>query len=165
MAATNVDLLRLVREGKFREDLYYRLSAFPIAIPPLAERRDDIRKLAVHFLKQFAGSEPVPALPDEAAAWLETQAWPGNVRELQNVMELAFILANGEAAIRPAHLMLREWNNQVRDTGDRTSSSGAALRAFSVCSWLHGASSRTLKCRLRSKPSGARVTARSATGS
>jgi len=106
ISATNVDLLALVREGKFREDLYYRLSAFPLAIPPLRERPADIAELAEYCLEKFSGGQPTPILSSEALAFLRAERWPGNVRELQNVMERALILAGGQAMIRPAHLML-----------------------------------------------------------
>jgi len=112
VAATNADLLTLVRQGKFREDLYYRLCAFPLAIPPLAERPGDVIQLAAHFLEKFSSSSPTPVLSEEAAALLLAQSWPGNVRELQNVMERALILCDGEEVVRPAHLML--WDNGLR---------------------------------------------------
>ena len=108
VAATNVDLLTLVEQGKFREDLYYRLSAFPLAIPPLADRPGDVIQLADYFLDKFSARPPAPVLSDEATTLLRAQRWPGNVRELQNVVERALILAEGEAVIRPAHLMLRD---------------------------------------------------------
>ena len=107
VAATNADLLALVEQGKFREDLYYRLSAFPLAIPPLVGRPDDVVQLADYFLEKFSGSAPVPALSQAAWALLRAQRWPGNVRELQNAIERALILADGEPAIYPEHLMLR----------------------------------------------------------
>jgi DNA-binding NtrC family response regulator len=106
VSATNVDLLTLVREGKFREDLYYRLSAFPVAIPPLCDRPGDIAALAEHCLEKFSTGQPMPVLSNEAHAFLRAESWPGNVRELQNVIERALILASGELVIRPAHLML-----------------------------------------------------------
>jgi DNA-binding NtrC family response regulator len=130
VAATNVDLLTLVRQGKFREDLYYRLAAFPIAIPPLTERPADVRELAAHFLERFSQPAPAPVLSEETLALLQAQSWPGNVRELQNVMERASILAGGEAVIRPAHLMFADMGVRARPAGDRTSPSGAAIKAF-----------------------------------
>lgn len=106
VSATNVDLLTLVREGKFREDLYYRLSAFPLAVPPLRERPEDVAPLAEHFLQKFSPRPPVPILSNEALALLQAENWPGNVRELQNVIERALILAADQPIIRPGHLML-----------------------------------------------------------
>jgi DNA-binding NtrC family response regulator len=105
VAATNANLLALVREGRFRADLYYRLCTFPLQIPSLKERPDDIALLAVHFLEKLATRNPVPVLSMQAMQLLRTQAWPGNVRELQNVMERALILAENAAVIRPEHLM------------------------------------------------------------
>ena len=106
VSATNVDLLTLVREGKFREDLYYRLSAFPLTIPPLRDRPEDVLRLAEHFLQKFSSGPPVPILSDEALGMLQMEQWHGNVRELQNVIERALILAADQPVIRPAHLML-----------------------------------------------------------
>jgi len=106
VAATNQDLLTLVGQGRFREDLYYRLAAFPLGIPPLAERPGDVVQLAAYFLERFSARPPAPVLSEEATAQLRTQRWPGNVRELENVMERALILADGELVVRPTHLML-----------------------------------------------------------
>jgi len=106
VAASNQDLLTLVGQGRFREDLYYRLSAFPLTIPPLSERPGDIVQLAAYFLERFSAHAPAPVLSEEATALLRMQRWPGNVRELQNVMERALILADGEPVVRPPHLML-----------------------------------------------------------
>ncbi len=106
ISATNAHLLTLVREGRFREDLYYRLCAFPIEIPPLRERPEDIAPLAAHFLAKFAAPLPAPEFSAEALQLLKTQPWAGNIRELQNVIERALILSEDEAVIRPEHLLL-----------------------------------------------------------
>ena len=96
IATTNRDLREQVRAGRFREDLYYRLSVFPIALPPLRDRPADIVPLAHHFLPQACGrNRPVPLLGDAAAARLLEYAWPGNVRELANLMQRAVILCGG----------------------------------------------------------------------
>jgi DNA-binding NtrC family response regulator len=108
VAATNANLLALVRAGEFRDDLYYRLSTFPLEIPPLRERQDDIVLLARHFLEKHALRLPVPELSVQSVKMLRAHAWPGNVRELQNVIERALILAEDEAVIRPGHLLLSE---------------------------------------------------------
>ncbi|HZH14207.1 MAG TPA: sigma 54-interacting transcriptional regulator, partial [Archangium sp.] len=93
IAATHRDLGQLVREGRFREDLYYRLQVVPVRVPPLRERREDIIALARHFVGQLTleGQEP-PQLGPDALAALVAHPWPGNVRELRNVIErsLAF---------------------------------------------------------------------------
>ena len=97
IAATNRDLERLVMDGKFREDLFYRLSVFPIRVPPLRERKDDVIQLARHFLdttyKDF-GREPLPLTQSQVDA-IAGYDWPGNVRELKNVIERAVILSKG----------------------------------------------------------------------
>lgn len=129
VAATNADLLKLVREGKFREDLYYRLSAFPIDLPPLSDRPEDIALLAAYFLERLSPGYPKAVLSDEAASCLQAQRWPGNVRELQNVMERALIMADGTQVIRSRHLMLADAGARGQsDIG--TPSSGAVMRAF-----------------------------------
>jgi DNA-binding NtrC family response regulator len=94
VAATNVDLRRHVAEGKFREDLFYRLSVFPIVLPPLRERILDIQTLAEHFVSSLCRTAGVPLvnLPPDAIKILQTHHWPGNVRELQHAMERAFLL-------------------------------------------------------------------------
>ncbi len=116
VAATNADLLTLVGEGKFREDLYYRLSAFPLAIPPLRDRPEDIVQLAEHFVQRFSAGALVPILSDEALGLLQTQNWRGNVRELQNVIERALILAADQPVIRPAHLVLSDSGFRARSS-------------------------------------------------
>jgi DNA-binding NtrC family response regulator len=93
LAATHRDLERVVREGKFREDLFWRLGVVPVALPPLRERLSDILPLAEHFLALAAGGAPPRALSAEAAAKLTAHPWPGNVRELRNTMERAAVLA------------------------------------------------------------------------
>jgi DNA-binding NtrC family response regulator len=110
VSATNAHLLTLVREGKFREDLYYRLCAFPIEIPPLRDRPEDIAPLARHLLAKYAAPLPAPEFSAEALQLLKTQPWAGNIRELQNVVERALILSEGQAVICPEHLLLVELN-------------------------------------------------------
>jgi transcriptional regulator with GAF, ATPase, and Fis domain len=108
VSATNAHLLTLVREGKFREDLYYRVSAFPVEIPPLRDRSEDIAQLAAHFLAKYALRLPAPQLSTPALQLLKTQPWAGNIRELQNVIERALILSEDQAVIRPEHLLLAD---------------------------------------------------------
>jgi two-component system response regulator AtoC len=108
VAATNRDLRTMAHEGTFREDLYHRLAVFPIRLPPLRERREDILPLAESLLAQLcalAGRAAGPRLEDEAKARLQREDWPGNVRELRNVLERALILADG-ALIKPEHLWI-----------------------------------------------------------
>ncbi len=97
IAATNRDLERLVLDGAFREDLFYRLSVFPIRVPPLRERREDVVQLAQHFLETTCrdfGRPPMTLTRAQAAA-IEAYDWPGNIRELKNVIERAVILSSG----------------------------------------------------------------------
>lgn len=94
IAATKRDLEAAVREGKFREDLYYRLNVVPILLPPLRDRREDIPQLVTHFLKKSAmeNNKPVKYISDAAMNYLMDYSWPGNVRELESVIEQAVIL-------------------------------------------------------------------------
>jgi two-component system nitrogen regulation response regulator NtrX len=94
LAATNKDLTELIREGAFREDLYFRLNVIPLRVPPLRERGEDIRHLARHFLEEFARNygRPVPDLSQDAVVALDAYSWPGNVRELRNIIERLTIM-------------------------------------------------------------------------
>jgi transcriptional regulator with GAF, ATPase, and Fis domain len=103
IAATNRDLRQCVQEGTFRQDLYYRLSAFPVDVPPLRERKDDIPALATHFLSQLEGADYHLPLCSSVIAALLDHDYPGNVRELKNIVERAAILA-GNNPIQPQHL-------------------------------------------------------------
>jgi DNA-binding NtrC family response regulator len=102
IAATNKDLEKEMREGRFREDLYYRINVFPIFLPPLRERKEDILPLVEYFTKKLNNGQPVP-LATETQQILLNYHWPGNVRELENVIERAVILSQG-GPIRPEHL-------------------------------------------------------------
>jgi len=106
ITATNKDLEGMVTDGDFRDDLYYRINIFPIEIPPLRDRRDDIPALALHFLDKFAAELNQQAGEFSAGAMnmLLNHDWPGNVRELENVIERAVILAGGDT-IRQGHLV------------------------------------------------------------
>ncbi|MBI1727661.1 MAG: sigma-54-dependent Fis family transcriptional regulator [Candidatus Rokubacteria bacterium] len=97
VTATNQDLAQLVRDKRFREDLYYRLNVITVTTPPLRDRREDIRVLAQHFLRVYAAknNRTLEGLSDEALGCLEAYRWPGNVRELENVVERAVVLARG----------------------------------------------------------------------
>jgi len=98
IAATNRDLEQRVEAGKFREDLYYRLSVFPVQVPPLRRRRDDVVQLALHFLEQACRDfgRGCPKLTRSQVDILRRYDWPGNIRELKNVIERAVILSQGE---------------------------------------------------------------------
>ncbi len=96
IAATNKDFEKEIAEGRFREDLYYRLSVIPVHLPSLRERKEDIPLLARHFLEKFRKimEKPIEGLSPEVVRRLETYEWPGNVRELENTMERAVALEN-----------------------------------------------------------------------
>ena len=108
IAATNQDLERMCGEGRFRKDLYYRLSVCPLALPPLTERRGDILALAAHFIDQFNRKfhKAIQGFTPEAEALLVEYNWPGNVRELKNAVERAMIFEDA-ALISPDHLPIR----------------------------------------------------------
>jgi len=104
IAATNADLLSAVADRRFREDLYYRLAVFPIHLPPLRERREDIEVIAGGFLESLArrtGGGPW-RLSERSKRWLEEQNWSGNVRELVNTLERATILSSGPTLVLDA---------------------------------------------------------------
>ncbi|MEE2658508.1 MAG: sigma-54 dependent transcriptional regulator, partial [Candidatus Latescibacterota bacterium] len=105
ICATNQNLEQQVEEGEFREDLFYRINAFPIHLPPLRERRDDIALLAEHYLSVYSekNQKPVQSIDPDAMDLLVRHEWRGNVRELQNVIERALVLADGEV-VQPDNL-------------------------------------------------------------
>jgi two-component system response regulator PilR (NtrC family) len=99
IAATNIDLRRAVEEGRFREDLFYRLNVIAIQLPPLRQRKEDIPALAQHFVDKYAqeNGKPVEAVTPEALQVLMDYDWPGNVRELENVIERGVVLSTGSS--------------------------------------------------------------------
>jgi transcriptional regulator with PAS, ATPase and Fis domain len=103
VAATNCDLAERIEEGKFREDLYYRLNVVPIQMPPLRQRPTDIPLLAAHFVEKICRVEeiPVKSLSAEAVARLCDYAWPGNVRQLENAIEMAVALSGDRLLLAP----------------------------------------------------------------
>ncbi len=125
VAATNRDLARLVADGQFRSDLYYRLNVFPIVLPPLRERQDDIPMLARHFTQRFARrmGRRIETIPTAAMDALVAYPWPGNIREMQNVIERAVILSPGTAL----HLDAAELRG-ARESGGRDQESESADR-------------------------------------
>jgi len=112
IAATNQNLWRMVQERKFRADLYYRLNVFPMTLPPLRERGEDIPLLTEYFVQKFAKQQGkvIDTIPDEVMAALEHHDWPGNIRELQNVIERGVIMTIGPVLSRHTteHLTERE---------------------------------------------------------
>jgi DNA-binding NtrC family response regulator len=106
VGASNRDLLALVSEGKFREDLFYRLNVVEVRLPPLRERKEDIPLLVEHFLAKHTGARPRPRFSRELYDCLERHAWPGNIRELENLVRVLLVSCDGEEA-RPGDLPAR----------------------------------------------------------
>ena len=119
--ATNEDLAKAVAEGRFRQDLYYRISVVPIHLPSLRERIGDVPLLAKHFLKRFAtdNGKKVLDIDDATMTILQSHAWPGNIRELENVIERGVILTRGEV-LTPGDLPPELTKSAPAPTGDRT---------------------------------------------
>ncbi len=105
VAATNRDLVKMVARGQFRSDLYYRLNVFPILLPALRERREDIPVLVTHFVNMFSRrmGKQVDSIPSETMAAFQWYSWPGNIRELQNLVERAVILSRDNVLPNPLH--------------------------------------------------------------
>jgi formate hydrogenlyase transcriptional activator len=114
VAATNQDLAQMVQERRFRADLFYRLNVFPIALPPLRERREDIPLLVRHFVNKFGQrmNKEFSYIPDEVLEPLQLHDWPGNIRELQNYVERAMILCPGPALRLPTGQLNRSVENE-----------------------------------------------------
>jgi formate hydrogenlyase transcriptional activator len=132
IAATNLDLASMVREGRFRSDLFYRLNVLPLTVPPLRERRESIPALVAHFVQKFSDKfgRSVGGIRPEAMQLLQRWHWPGNVRELENLIERAMILAPGEDLdIRPADFQ-REPHSSVPPTTLRDVEREHILRVF-----------------------------------
>jgi transcriptional regulator with GAF, ATPase, and Fis domain len=129
IAACNVDLLQRVREGRFREDLYYRLNVVPIALPPLRERSSDIVRLVYHFIDRvarFEGIAPKVVTPD-ALNLLVTHDWPGNVRQLENAVETAMILSGEREVLVADDFRLSPPAARRRPMASATSEAAAPL--------------------------------------
>jgi two-component system response regulator HydG len=120
VAATNRDLDELVDEGRFREDLFYRLNVLSLTVPPLRERREDVPALAAHFLRELAAElgKPLRGFTDEALEELCAHPWPGNVRQLRNTIERA-ALVTSEPFVRPEHLALAPAATGPAPAGER----------------------------------------------
>jgi DNA-binding NtrC family response regulator len=160
ICATNMDLENLVREGRFREDLYYRINTVHIALPALRERKEDIVPLSQMFLERFAEKyhRPLKGLDDQAKTVLESARWSGNIRELQNVIEKAVILSEGreltakdiqlESAAKAAETTIKavseaEEERLVRQAMDRTDGN------ISAAAKMLGVSRPTLYAKLK----------------
>jgi two-component system nitrogen regulation response regulator NtrX len=123
LSATSRDLQQEITQGRFREDLFYRLNVVPVRLPPLNERREDIPELANQFLARYAAERriPVPAFSDDAVAALQAHEWPGNVRQLRNIIERTIILAPCERVERIEVDMLPSEVLETRGSSDLSS--------------------------------------------
>ena len=138
IAATNRPLAQAVREGKFREDLFYRLDVFPIEVPPLRDRHEDIPMLAWTFVKEFSNSmgKPIEEISDESMAALEEYHWPGNIRELRNVIERAMILEHSRTLnIKLGHTTLRPIAVKATAGSLDEAERAIILQALEQCNW------------------------------
>jgi DNA-binding NtrC family response regulator len=144
VAATNQDLQAAVREGRFRADLYYRINVYPVLIPPLRARRDDIEPLARAMLERFAAlhGKPLPRLSDHAYSALRAHDWPGNVRELENLVERAVILSRPNHVVDAPDLfpgMLLPDGSSIIDTrGQLAAQAGSAFDCRGLLDKLQG---------------------------
>jgi transcriptional regulator with GAF, ATPase, and Fis domain len=143
IAATNRDLDQAIREGRFRADLYYRLGVFPMVVPPLRERREDIPILVWHFihLRQRELGRDIKKVPQAAMDILAAYDWPGNVRELQNVIERALILSRGpllrvEEALPPVVRRGRGAPEAAAGESLHESERAHILRILERCRWV-----------------------------
>jgi formate hydrogenlyase transcriptional activator len=146
VAATNRDLGAMVAEGRFRNDLYYRLNVFPLTLPPLRERRDDIPRLVRHFTQRFARrmGRKIETIPSDVMSALVGYPWPGNVRELQNVIERAVILSRGPVLQVPRADLPSSAPQQATASADDASTTLAEaerehiLRTLRETAWVLG---------------------------
>ena len=135
IAATNRDLVAAIAAGTFREDLYHRLHVFPIHMPPLAARRDDIDTLAAHFLARQAAGRATPTISEAFRVALRSRPWPGNVRELKHSIEYAAVVARG-GMLRPEHLPAQPATAASQPVGDATAD---AQVVAAVGAWVDAA--------------------------
>jgi transcriptional regulator with GAF, ATPase, and Fis domain len=138
LAATHQDLESMIRAGRFREDLYYRLNVFSLRTPPLRERKEDIFELAVHFLGQHAErvGKAVTHLDEDAVEALVAYDWPGNIRELENAIERAVVLADGPAITRAdLPTEVRQPSAPRHRSGAGAAAAAARARATAAASW------------------------------
>src|SRR4051794_33950184 len=138
IAATNKPLAQAVNEGRFREDLFYRLNVFPIEVPPLRERREDIPLLSWTFVKEFSNSmgKPIDEIAAESMIALQAYHWPGNVRELRNVIERAMILTHGpKLCIKLGHTSLRPLPVRAMAGSLDEAERAIILQALEQCHW------------------------------
>lgn len=145
IAATKKDLLKLCKEGKFREDLYYRLNVIKLTIPPLRDRPDDIPELAMHFIRLYGAGRNYKILPDTLLA-MQAYPWNGNVRELENAIQRAIALAGDTLEIRKENLFTMSSGEMImtlREHLDKTEKE-YIIAALNRCSWNKGEAAKLL---------------------
>jgi formate hydrogenlyase transcriptional activator len=138
IAATNQDLGRMIRERRFRADLFYRLNTFPLRLPSLRERRADIRPLVEHFVEKFArrqGKE-IHTIPENVIGALEGHHWPGNIRELQNVIERGVIVTTG-ATLSHKTLDPLNWADAIREENAASPGTPPSVRTLADAERVH----------------------------
>ena len=144
VAATHRDLTEMVARKEFRSDLYYRLNVFPVALPPLRERRQDIPQLASHFIEIYARrmGKQIDHIPQDMLAAFTAYSWPGNVRELQNLVERAVIRSNNGVLVNPLVTSPEKLSNAPVPPRSTFSDSQRALilQALQVAGWVIGGS-------------------------
>jgi transcriptional regulator with GAF, ATPase, and Fis domain len=144
VAATNRDLTEMAKRHEFRSDLYYRLNVFPILLPPLRERREDIPALVTHFVETFGRrmNKKIEHVPPETMSALGSYSWPGNIRELQNLIERAVILSNEGVLSNPLLTLLTAGTKEVtlspQPTTLRDSERTLILHTLETLGWLVG---------------------------
>jgi formate hydrogenlyase transcriptional activator len=141
VAATHRNLMQMAKNNLFRSDLYYRLDVFPIVLPPLRERPEDIEPLVVHFVEVFAHrmGKTIERIPEETLAAFQSYPWPGNIRELQNLLERAVILSNDGVLPNPLPLGTSEQISAVPGhTTLRASEHSLILQTLEAVGWVIG---------------------------
>jgi formate hydrogenlyase transcriptional activator len=141
VAATNRDLTEMVRRGQFRSDLYYRLNVFPLLLPPLRERRDDIPALVTHFAEMFCRrmGKQIEYISPETMFALSSYPWPGNIRELQNLIERAVILSNDGVLPNPLPPEAPQYPSMIPSaTTLRDSERALILNTLEAVGWVVG---------------------------
>jgi transcriptional regulator with GAF, ATPase, and Fis domain len=141
VAATHRNLMQMVKQNQFRSDLYYRLDVFPIMLPPLRERREDIEPLVMHFADVFARrmGKAIEHIPEQTLVAFKSYPWPGNIRELQNLMERAVILSNDGVLPNPLPSKANEQTSAVPGyTTLRDSEHSLILETLEAVGWVIG---------------------------